>query len=201
MTGSGVCRRNPPRRRSYGDRRYNDRWPDLSQQALERRHRDDQAALAALAAIDRDDLDTLDQVNYDLFQRNLQNRLDIYRFGRQSLYGGNEATPMNQRDGVQTAYDLAESLRFEREQDYRDWISRLQRFGVYVDQTIALFQDALDRGIAQPRIIVERIRDQLPPLLGHRSGCKPLLHAVRDHGGRHFTGAGRARCGPRPPVP
>ena len=155
----------PTQASRLGDRRYNDRWPDLSLQALARRHRDDQAALAALAVVDRDDLDPLDQVNYDLFKRNLQNRLDIYRFGRQSLYGGNEATPMNQRDGVQTAYDLAESLRFEREQDYRDWISRLQRFGVYVDQTIALFQDALDRGIAQPRIIVERIRDQLPPLL------------------------------------
>ncbi len=155
----------PTQASRLGDRRYNDRWPDLSLQALARRHRDDQAALAALAAVDRDDLEPLDQVNYDLFRRNLQNRLDIHRFGRQSLYGGNEATPMNQRDGVQTAYDLAESLRFEREQDYRDWISRLQRFGVYVDQTIALFQDALDRGIAQPRIIVERIRDQLPPLL------------------------------------
>lgn len=155
----------PTQASRLGDRRYNDRWPDLSLQALARRHRDDQAALAALAAVDRDDLEPLDQVNYDLFKRNLQNRLDIYRFGRQSLYGGNEATPMNQRDGVQTAYDLAESLRFERGQDYRDWISRLQRFGVYVDQTIALFQDALDRGIAQPRIIVERIRDQLPPLL------------------------------------
>ncbi len=164
----------PTQASQYGDRRYNDRWPDLSQQALERRHRDDQAALAALTSIDRDDLDTLDQVNYDLFRRNLQNRLDIYRFGRQSLYGGNEATPMNQRDGVQTAYNLAESLRFESEQDYRDWINRLQRFGVYVDQTIALFQDSLDRGIAQPRIIVERIRDQLPPLLVTDPAASPF---------------------------
>ncbi|MGB5621033.1 MAG: DUF885 domain-containing protein [Gammaproteobacteria bacterium] len=164
----------PTQASRLGDRRYNDRWPDLGTEALARRHQDDQAALATLASIDRDDLDPLDQVNFDLFRRNLQNRLDIYRFGRQSLYGGNEATPMNQRDGVQTAYALAESLRFDSEQDYRDWISRLRRFGVYVDQTIALFQDSLDRGIAQPRIIVERIRDQLPPLLVTDPAASPF---------------------------
>ncbi|MGB5592388.1 MAG: DUF885 domain-containing protein [Gammaproteobacteria bacterium] len=150
---------------TLGDLRYNTRWPDLSQSALERRHEADTHAMRALVAIDRAALGPLDQVNYDLFLRNLKNRLDIYDFGRRDLYGGSVLVPMNQRNGLQTAYTLAEALRFEHAGDFEDWISRLQGFGVYADQIIALFQASIDRDIAQPRIIIQRIRDQLPPLL------------------------------------
>ena len=170
----------PARASRLGDHRYNDRWPDLSEPAMARRHQADRAVMAALLEIDRSKLDALDQVNYDLFRRNLQNRLDIHRFGRQPLYGSNERVAMNQRDGIQTAYDLAESLNFSKEQDYRDWITRLQRFGVYVDQTIGLFQESIDRGIVQPRIIVERIREQLPPLLTQDPADSPFYSPFRS---------------------
>ncbi len=165
---------------TLGDLRYNSLWPDLSQPALERRHQADADAIQALLAIRRGDLSPLDQINYDLFLRNLQNRLDIYDFSRRDLYGGNTAVPMNQRNGLQTAYDLAESLRFRQLSDYQDWIARLQGFGTYADQIIALFQASIDRGIAQPRIIVERIRAQLPPMLTSDPGENPFYLPFRE---------------------
>jgi len=165
---------------TLGDLRYNSLWPDLSQPALERRHQADADAMQALLAIPRVNLSPLDQINYDLFLRNLQNRLDIYAFGRRDLYGGNTAVPMNQRNGLQTAYALAESLRFRQLSDYQDWIARLRDFGTYADQTIALFQASIDRGIAQPRIIVERIRAQLPPMLVSDPGESPFYLPFRE---------------------
>jgi prolyl oligopeptidase len=165
---------------TLGDLRYNSLWPDLSQPALERRHQADADAMQALLTIPRVNLSPLDQINYDLFLRNLQNRLDIYAFGRRDLYGGNTAVPMNQRNGLQTAYDLAESLRFRQLSDYQDWIARLRGFGTYADQTIALFQASIDRDIAQPRIIVERIRAQLPPMLVSDPGESPFYLPFRE---------------------
>ena len=171
---------NPAMASALGDLRYNTQWPDLSQPALKRRHQADADAMQALRAIEREALGPMDQVNYDLFLRNLQNRLDIHNFGRRDLYGGNTAVPMNQRDGLQTAYGLAESLSFRQLSDYRDWIVRLQGFGTYADQIIALFQVSIDRDIAQPRIIVERIRDQLPQLLVSDPTQSPFYMPFRE---------------------
>ena len=53
----------------YGDRRYNDRLPDLSPAAIERSHRLDQKVLDDLAKIPRGSLPEAEQLNYDLFER------------------------------------------------------------------------------------------------------------------------------------
>src|SRR3990170_4831885 len=55
-----------------GDRRWNDRWEDISTRALAARQAHRQSVLKDLAAIPRDQLSPADRLNYDLFRHQYQ---------------------------------------------------------------------------------------------------------------------------------
>jgi uncharacterized protein (DUF885 family) len=149
-----IMRENPTWASSLGDRRYNDRWPDVSVAATERFHEEDVRALRQVEAINRAALPAGEQLNYDLFRRNYADRIEGHRF-RSFLM------PLDQQEGIQTEDELRDSLRFETGKDYQDWIVRLRGFGDYMDQTIALLEQGIAEGRTQPRVIMERVPDQI----------------------------------------
>jgi uncharacterized protein (DUF885 family) len=145
---------NPTRASLLGDRRWNDRWPDVSPAAQERRQEADRGALARLRTIDRAVLSAEDQLNFDLFEYDSLARLEDRRHGWHLV-------PLDMRSGIHTAHELASSLRFETGQDYRDWLGRLRGFTGYMDGTIALLREGIREGIVQPRLIIERVAAQV----------------------------------------
>lgn len=144
-----------PTMASYlGDRRYNDRWTDMSLAALERRHARDRDTLAALRAIPRAALTPAEQLDYDLFAREYEQRLAGWRF-KPYLY------QIDHQGGIQTLSEITELLSFRTVKDYEDWIGRLEGVGTLVDQHIALLDLAVREGRTQPRAIMERLPPQL----------------------------------------
>lgn len=144
----------PEQASELGDRRWNDRWTDESVEAYARRNRHNQQVLARLARIDRASLSRADQLNYDLFQKNYRRAVEGYKFHQFLI-------PLNQRGGIQTQDELADSLRFETLKDYQDWIARMRVFPVLMDQTIALMSDGIKERMVHPRVIMERIPAQI----------------------------------------
>ncbi len=149
-----TLREDPLKASDLGDRRFNGRWPVMTLTAIARAHSADGAALAALAGIDRSALTPQDQVSYDLFKWQHEDALDSYKF-HEYLF------PLNQLGGIQTVGDYAQTLRFTTLKDYEDWLHRLQRFGTYMDQTIALLQDGIAQGYTLPRVVAARIPPQI----------------------------------------
>lgn len=137
-----------------GDRRWNDRWPDLSLETIEREHARDEEVVGRIKTIRRDALSAADQLNYDMFRLNYEHALEGFRFGGYLM-------PLDQRAGIQTEDELGDALRFETAQDYDDWISRLWAFGGYMDQTIALMREGMRRGLVQPKITMQRVPAQI----------------------------------------
>jgi uncharacterized protein (DUF885 family) len=147
-------RENPIEASFVGDRRYDDRWPDRSTDAIARSHAENLRVLETLAAIPPEQLDESDRLNRDLFGRVYRDEVAAYEWGLQYL-------PITQRRGVQSANQIAELLPFATAKDYENWISRLNAIGPYVDQTIALMREGMRRGLTQPRIIMERVPAQI----------------------------------------
>jgi len=145
---------SPEQASSLGDRRWNDRWSDNSLEALARRNQHNQEVLARLAKIDRNALSAADQLNFDLFQKRYQDRVERYRF-RWFLMN------FNQREGIQTTDELAGSLRFETLKDYEDWLARLRAFPVLMDQEIALLRQGIKERMVHPKVIMQRIPSQI----------------------------------------
>ncbi len=137
-----------------GDRRFNDRWPDESLEAIEARHAHDGQALAALQAIDRAALSPANQLNYDLYQRNLQTASEGHRF---RFY----LCPLSQQGGVQDADSVIHSLRFTTRKDYDDWLTRLEKLPAYLDQTTALMRAGIKEKIVLPKVVMGRIPAQI----------------------------------------
>jgi uncharacterized protein (DUF885 family) len=166
-------RENPILATYLGDHRYDDRWPDASSAGLAKSHAGDVAVLETLATIPTAALTGEDPLNKDLFRRTYQESVDAYAWGLQFL-------PVNQRDGVQTAADLAELIQFATVQDYTNWIARLDGLGTFVDQTIALMREGMRRGLVQPKVIMQRVPDQIARQIVADPTASPFYRPFRE---------------------
>jgi len=139
---------------SLGDRRWNDRWGDISLEAIFKRHDHDIETLAKLTKIDRAALAPADQLNFDLFKRNYENEIEGFQYRWFLL-------PLNQLDGVHTVNRLADELRFETLKDYDDWLQRLKALHLRIDLTIALMRLGIKERIIHPKIVLQRVPAQI----------------------------------------
>ncbi|MEJ2256872.1 MAG: DUF885 domain-containing protein [Woeseiaceae bacterium] len=145
---------NPVMASMMGDRRYNRAWTDRSLEAIEDRHKETRGFLRRAYAIDRTALAAADQLNYELFRRQLQDDVDEHQFRGHLM-------PFSQRGGVQNLDTLTEQLRLSTVADYDDWLARLGKLDVVIDQTIALAEAGRKAGLTAPRVLMDRIPDQI----------------------------------------
>jgi uncharacterized protein (DUF885 family) len=168
---------SPESASELGDRRWNDRWSDDTLEAYARRNQHGQGVLAQLAKIDRGSLSPGDQLNYDLFKKGYVESIEGYKFHGFLLR-------LNQRGGIQTLDEMADSLRFQTLKDYEDWIARLRSFPVLMDQTIILMRQGIKERIVHPKVIMQRIPAQIDKQIVSdptQSGFyKPFLHFSKD---------------------
>jgi len=139
---------------SIGDRRYDDRWDDVSLAAIARREAHDRELYEKVKRVDRAALSKEDALSYDLFRLKVETAIEGQAF-RLHLF------PVNQRGGVQTADEIADGLPFGTVRSYADWNKRLATFPRYVDQTIELLAEGIRTGMVQPAIVMKRITAQI----------------------------------------
>ena len=149
-----TMQQSPTWASSLGDRRWNDRWEDLSLPAIEARHEHQRQLVKKLEATDRAALSPADQLNYDLLLRDVRDGIEGFPF---RLY----LAPINRRDGIQAIDELADSLRFETVKDYEDWLARMHAFPAYMDQTIGLLREGIRQHIVQPKIVIQPVLEQV----------------------------------------
>ena len=137
-----------------GDRRYNDQWQDQDLDAIQGRYEDTREFLQRAYAIDRAALSEADQLNYELFRRQLQDDVDRHRFRGYLL-------PFFHRGGVQNLENVTNQLPLVTTGDFEDWLVRVGKINVVVDQEIALAEAGRKAGIMAPRVLMQRIPQQL----------------------------------------
>jgi len=137
-----------------GDSRYNDKLPDMTQAAIDARQKKNYTRLQALTKIKREKLDKADQLNYDLFQREIKTRIGEYQFKPWMF----ELTPGN---GPHQLAEVAEFAPFNTVKDYDNWIARINASGPYIDQWILLFTQGTTERLTQPRVIINKVLEQL----------------------------------------
>jgi prolyl oligopeptidase len=151
-----------------GDRRYDDRWSDNSLEAIAQRQEDTQAFLQRLYAIDRSALSEADQLNYELFRRSLQDDVDLFEFNSHLL-------PFSQRGGVQNLDNSTNSLSFTTVTDYENWLARLGKIDVVIEQTIDRAEKGRKSGMMSPKVLMQRIPPQIALQLVDDAEASPFF--------------------------
>ncbi|MEO6035775.1 MAG: DUF885 domain-containing protein [Verrucomicrobiota bacterium] len=150
----------------------NDRWTDLSIEALERRKVELQAPLKAIQSIHREKLNSAEKLNYDLFKRNQERAIEGAAFPSEYLQ-------LSQLDGIQQdAARMLEIAPHTSVKDYEDLIARLLQLPKVIEQTVALLKKGLDAGVTPPRItlrdVPQQVKNQMEPASEKNALLKPF---------------------------
>jgi uncharacterized protein (DUF885 family) len=153
---------------------YDARWTDLSPAAIAERRTLPAEALQVLATIDRAKLSPADQVNFDLFKRQAEETLEGNRFPT-------EYYQLTQLNGIQQ--DVAQLFTMmpnQTAEQLENQLARLQGLPVVVDQTIALLEEGLKRGMTPPQITLRDVPAQVHAQIPDEAFASPLLSGFNN---------------------
>jgi prolyl oligopeptidase len=85
--------------------------------------------------------------------------------------------PVNQRGGVQTLDEVAERIRLSTVKDFEDWLARLASIETVLEQTMALQEEGRRKGYMPPKILMERVPDQIAAQLVENAEDSPFYQA------------------------
>ena len=153
-----TLRTSPEFASVLGDRRYNDRWSDLSLESIAADLAQARQFLTRFEAIDTTGFPEQEALNQQLMVRQLQERLDDARFEGWLM-------PIDQFSGlhIQVAA-LVPQLPFATVKDYDDFIARLHKLPASFAQVTALLKAGLAKHLIPPRILLEQCVGQAEAL-------------------------------------
>jgi uncharacterized protein (DUF885 family) len=150
---------NPTYATYIGDDRYNDRLANTtSPEYLAASRALDREFLQRLQTIDRDALPYQDRISYDLFKIKREESLESHQFP-------SHLQPVNQFYSLANTFVLLGSGSgahpFKTVKDYEDFLGRADDFATNIDQIISNMREGMQKGIVQPRILMEKLVPQL----------------------------------------
>jgi uncharacterized protein (DUF885 family) len=156
---------------SIGRHEYDDRWNDWSKAGREQRRAHMQQRQQRLNGFSLPSLSPQDRLSARLMQFTLRTDLEAYDLE-------DELLRVSQQNGlhnrVYTIFDRMPALTVK---DYENMLARLRAIPAYIDQNIALLDDAVARGMTQPRVVVDLVSAQLAAQIAQDRDHTALLAA------------------------
>ena len=150
-----------------------DKWNDWSKAGRERRRASDEETLRGLDKFPLASLPEEDQLSARLLRYQLRSELDAMDLETHLLRVGQLFGSHNR------VYQLIDRMPARTARDYQNLLGRLHGIPTYVDQNLAIFNEAIDRGLTQPAIVVDLVIKQLTAQNAQDHDTTPLLLAFR----------------------
>jgi uncharacterized protein (DUF885 family) len=137
-----------------GDKRWNDKLDDFSQQAIDDDLDQSKKFLVRFEAIDTAGFPEQEVLNKTLMVRDLQMALDGAKFKSWEM-------PVSQFGGVHIDLpQLVSVLSFQSVKDYDDYIARLRQIPRVFDENVIQMRKGMTEGLMPPRILLEKVVEQ-----------------------------------------
>jgi uncharacterized protein (DUF885 family) len=166
-----TLKMNPTLATAVGDYRYNDQLGDYSLAASAARHQREVADLAGIKAIDATGFPERDLISHDLFERQLQQRVDDYDLKEFEM-------PLSASGGGGGIHaglaDLPLSMPFDSVKHYDDYIARLHQIPRAMMQTEEVLRAGVSDHLMPVRFIAEKIPGQAEGVITANPFLLPL---------------------------
>lgn len=158
----------------YGWPGRHTRWMDRTPEAIEARHRRLAQRRDELHTIDPASLHGDDVVTYDLFEWDVNDRIEATAFR-------DELQPLNQLEGPQQDPSMViAAMPAATAADHEAIVERLGGVAAMVDQSIELMRSGISAGIVPPAICLRDVPEQVDNQLVADPLDSPLLAPLRD---------------------
>jgi uncharacterized protein (DUF885 family) len=167
-------RTNPVFASTLGDKRWNDKLNDYSQQFIDKDLLETQKFLIRFEAIDTTGFPQQEILNKRLMVRDLKSTLEEARFKDWEM-------PVSQQYGVHLLLpQLVSIVSFQSVKDYEDYISRLKQTPQVIDQTIVQMRKGLADKLMPPRFLLEKVVDQTSGIANHAPADSPFAEPFKN---------------------
>jgi uncharacterized protein (DUF885 family) len=166
-------RDNPESATNIGRHDYDNRWTDWSKTGRSQRRMHVEERLKQLSAFPAASLSSQDRLTVRLLEYYWRRTLEAEDLQLHLLLVGQQSGFHN---GVFSLIDLmpARTVR-----DYENILARLNAVPALVDQRIGIMDESLDRGLTQPRVVVDLVAAQLAAQIQQDRDSTRLLSAFR----------------------
>jgi uncharacterized protein (DUF885 family) len=157
-------RESPELATTIGDYRYNDRWTDSSLAHIQQQHKDLQDWLAKFQSVDTSRLPEQERLSLQLMVRSLKERIEGIDLKTYEM-------PVDQFNGVQLELaQFASIVPTDSTKHDQDYVARLQKIPVVIDQTIEVLRQGKKDGLMPPKFLLEKTVEQ----------CKKIADAAGE---------------------
>ena len=146
-----VLRENPLAATRSGVDDYNDRMPDATPEAAQRRLEMERRFLARSRDIRREDLTLQGQVNAEIFEWVLEDSIGARELELDRI-------PFNTFSGFyMAALTAGNGVRMEEVEDYEDYLARLSDIPRYFEENLRNMREGMDTGFVLPQIVIDGV--------------------------------------------
>ena len=158
---------------SVGRHEYDDRWSDWSRTGREQRRTHLRQELDKVRTFPQASLSPADRLSARLMEYDLTLRLDAFDLE-------DELFAVMQQNGLHNrVYTVFDRMPARTARDYQNQLARLRAIPAYIDQNIAMLDEAVAHGIVQPKIVVDLVLQQLDGQISQDRTNTRLLAAFR----------------------
>ena len=137
-----------------GDKRYNDRLSDFSDQAIAENLDHERQALKKFEALDVTGFPEQEKLNHALMVRDLRETVESAQFKSWEM-------PVTQFGGVHLEYaSLPSNVPFRAVKDYENYTARLHQLPRVLDEAVGHMRDGLRDNLMPPKYLLEKVAAQ-----------------------------------------
>jgi uncharacterized protein (DUF885 family) len=159
---------NPEFASILGDKRWNDKLSDFSQEEIDRDLAKTKEFLGRFEAIDPTGFPEQEALTRTLLVRGFREQLEDARFKNWEM-------PVTQIYGIHIdAPQLVSLLSFETVKDYDDYVARLKALPLLMDQTVVQMRKGMGEKLMPPRFLLEKVVTQTEGIAGKKPEESPF---------------------------
>lgn len=167
-------RESPELATSIGDYRYNDLWSDASLAHVQVQKRDLQGWLDKFQKFDPSGLDEQDTLSLQLMVRNLKERIEGIDLRTYEM-------PVDQFNGVQLQLaQFPAIIPADSTKHYEDYLARLRKIPVVIDQTIEVLQQGKKDKLMPPKFLLEKTVEQCKNIADAAGEASAFAQPVKE---------------------